>query len=98
MDYGNLKSENSQDYAQRPQQNCTFMNSATVHTLLPRHKDSTLFFTFSKQLVFLTTLLRIYLSAETGAGRARHRSFGLSLGKTSMIITTDDFCVSISLI
>jgi hypothetical protein len=29
---GNLKSENSQDYAQKPQQNCTFMNSAPEHT------------------------------------------------------------------
>ncbi len=28
--YGNLKSENSQDYAQKPQRNCTFMNSAPV--------------------------------------------------------------------
>ncbi len=27
--YGNLKSENSQDYAQKPQRNCTFMNSAS---------------------------------------------------------------------
>ncbi len=27
--YRNLKSENSQDYAQKPQQNCTFMNSAS---------------------------------------------------------------------
>jgi hypothetical protein len=26
--YENLKSENSQDYAQKPQRNCTFMNSA----------------------------------------------------------------------
>jgi hypothetical protein len=26
--YKNLKSENSQDYAQKPQQNCAFMNSA----------------------------------------------------------------------
>jgi hypothetical protein len=26
--YRNLKSENSQDYAQKPQRNCTFMNSA----------------------------------------------------------------------
>ncbi len=25
--FGNLKSDNSQDYAQKPQQNCTFMNS-----------------------------------------------------------------------
>jgi hypothetical protein len=25
----NLKSENSQDYAQKPQLNCTFMNSAS---------------------------------------------------------------------
>jgi hypothetical protein len=31
--YRNLKSENSQDYAQEPQQNCTFMNSARVQTL-----------------------------------------------------------------
>jgi hypothetical protein len=27
--YGNFKSENSQGYAQKPQQNCTFMNSAS---------------------------------------------------------------------
>jgi hypothetical protein len=27
--YKNLKSENSQDYAQKPQRNCTFMNSAS---------------------------------------------------------------------
>jgi hypothetical protein len=27
--YGNLKSEYSQDYAQKHQQNCTFMNSAS---------------------------------------------------------------------
>jgi hypothetical protein len=27
--YGNLKSENSQDYAQKSQRNCTFMNSAS---------------------------------------------------------------------
>ncbi len=28
--YRNLKSENSEDYAQKPQQNCTLMNSASV--------------------------------------------------------------------
>jgi hypothetical protein len=28
--YGNIKSENSQDNAQKPQRNCTFMNSASV--------------------------------------------------------------------
>jgi hypothetical protein len=27
--YGNLKSENSQDYVQKPQRNCMFMNSAS---------------------------------------------------------------------
>jgi hypothetical protein len=27
--YGNLKSENSQEYGQKPQQNCTLMNSAS---------------------------------------------------------------------
>jgi hypothetical protein len=27
--YGNLKSENSQDYTQKPQRNCTFMNSTS---------------------------------------------------------------------
>ncbi len=33
--YGNLKSENSQDYAQKPQRNCMFMNSASVqHNIL----------------------------------------------------------------
>jgi hypothetical protein len=29
--YENLKSQNSQDYAQKPQQNCAFMNSASGH-------------------------------------------------------------------
>jgi hypothetical protein len=29
--YGNLKSEISQDYIQKPQRNCTFMNSASVY-------------------------------------------------------------------
>ncbi len=29
--YGYLKSENSQDYAQEPRRNCTFMNSASRH-------------------------------------------------------------------
>jgi hypothetical protein len=28
--YGNVKSENSQDYVQKPQQNCNFLNSASV--------------------------------------------------------------------
>ncbi len=28
--YGNIKSENSEDYAQKPQRNCTFMNSAST--------------------------------------------------------------------
>ncbi len=32
MVYGNLKSENSQDYAQKPQRNCTFMNSSSGKT------------------------------------------------------------------
>ncbi len=31
--YRNLKSEKSQDYAQKPQQNCTFMNSASRKVL-----------------------------------------------------------------
>ncbi len=31
--YRNLKSENSQDYVQKPQRNCTFMNSASVYLL-----------------------------------------------------------------
>jgi hypothetical protein len=33
--HGNLKTENSQDYAQKPQQNCTFMNSASVLRYTP---------------------------------------------------------------
>ncbi len=32
--YGNLKSENSQNYAQKSQRNCTFMNSASVLWLI----------------------------------------------------------------
>jgi hypothetical protein len=33
--YINLKSENSQDYAQKPQRICMFMNSASGRILLP---------------------------------------------------------------
>ncbi len=33
--YGNLKSENSQDYAQQPRRNCMFMNSASEVTRRP---------------------------------------------------------------
>jgi hypothetical protein len=29
IEYGNLKYENPQEYAQKPQRNCTFMNSAS---------------------------------------------------------------------
>jgi hypothetical protein len=32
--YRNLKSEKSQDYAQKPQRNCMFMNSALVSMCL----------------------------------------------------------------
>jgi hypothetical protein len=31
--YGILKSDNSQDYGQKPQRHCTFMNSASEHSL-----------------------------------------------------------------
>jgi hypothetical protein len=31
--YGNLKYENTQDYAQKPQRNCTFMNSASAERM-----------------------------------------------------------------
>ncbi len=34
--YRNLKSENSQDYAQKPQQNCMFMNTASVQESIAR--------------------------------------------------------------
>jgi hypothetical protein len=33
-EFGNLKSENSQDYAQKPQRNYTFMNSTSVESAL----------------------------------------------------------------
>jgi hypothetical protein len=37
--YINLKSENSQDYAQKPQRNCMFMNSASVvNTIRLKHR------------------------------------------------------------
>ncbi len=36
--YGNLKSENSQDYAQKPQRNCTLMNSVSVAFASAIHK------------------------------------------------------------
>jgi hypothetical protein len=37
---GNLKSENSQDNAQKPQRNCTFMNLASGHFIFLFGKDS----------------------------------------------------------
>ncbi len=39
IEYGNLKSENSQDNAQKPQRNRTFMNFASGITLLLTLKD-----------------------------------------------------------
>ncbi len=38
--YRNLKCENSQNYAQKPQRNCTFMNSASALVLLNFHKQN----------------------------------------------------------
>ncbi len=35
LSYRNLTSENFQDYAQNSQCNCTFMNSASEHRVLP---------------------------------------------------------------
>jgi hypothetical protein len=32
--YRNLKSDNAQDYTQKPQRNCTFVDSASVHCSL----------------------------------------------------------------
>ncbi len=37
---GNLKSESSQDYAQKPQRNCTFMNSGSGRFFSDRLKES----------------------------------------------------------
>ncbi len=31
--FGNIKSENSQDYAQKPQRNCTSMNSVQINCI-----------------------------------------------------------------
>jgi hypothetical protein len=38
--YGNLKYENSQDYDQKSQRNCTFMNSASVQCKYMRTQNS----------------------------------------------------------
>jgi hypothetical protein len=37
--YRNLNSESSQEYAQKPQRNCTFMNSAYVLSFLEEQKN-----------------------------------------------------------
>jgi hypothetical protein len=47
--YRNLKSENSQDYAQKPQQNCTIMNSASGHIL----KDDVNGFSYTSIICFM---------------------------------------------
>jgi hypothetical protein len=39
--YRNLKSENSQDYAQKPQGNCTFLKLASVQKGLTLRQDPT---------------------------------------------------------
>ncbi len=38
--YRSLKCENSQNYAQKPQRSCTFMNSASALVLLNFHKQN----------------------------------------------------------
>jgi hypothetical protein len=46
IEYGNLKSANSQDYAQKPQRICKFMNSASGQLTMSN---------FSRQLQLLRT-------------------------------------------
>ncbi len=54
VNIGNPKSENSQDYAQKPQQNGTFMNSASGH----------------RGLLSTRTLSRLSSNEVTSAGTA----------------------------
>ncbi len=56
--YGNLKSENSQNYAQKPQRNCTFMNSVSVLSLILCGRDERI--DSAKNVTFLSK--RMYWS------------------------------------
>jgi hypothetical protein len=63
--YGKLKSKISQDYAQKPKRNCTFMNSATgqAFNLFPL-----CWLTYSRKF-FLCVFFRRYLSQVSVAFR-----------------------------
>jgi hypothetical protein len=53
--YGNLKSENSKDYAQKPQRNCTFMNSPSGQT--------SIFFVFHSEYLTFTSVCYVLSTA-----------------------------------
>jgi hypothetical protein len=59
----NLKSENSQDYAQNPQRNCTFMNSASD----PHHC------LYHQKLRSICTRIGVVYSTPGGATKRRFR-------------------------
>ncbi len=65
--YRNLKSENSQDYAQKPQQNCTFINWLQEYLLRQEvgFPDGTTFFsqkTIGKTLTIVSLYVLVYVS------------------------------------
>jgi hypothetical protein len=53
--YRNIKSDNSQDYAQKPQQNCTFMNSASERKQGPEP------YACLERLIYIFFVLSIFL-------------------------------------
>jgi hypothetical protein len=62
--YGNLKSENSDDYAQKPQRSCTFMNSASVHAPSytshgKRNKNQTVQYILERSIGYVVFVLLI---------------------------------------
>jgi hypothetical protein len=60
--YGNLKSANSQDYAQKPQRNCTFMNSPSGKDNFEIMLKSWIFETYSKcKYLYIALTVHAYI-------------------------------------
>ncbi len=68
--FWNLKSENSQDYAQKPQRNCTFMNSASGYMRLRHWLSDAL----TTRLDLIHTSAYLYLDARDAISKALYSS------------------------
>ncbi len=63
--YRNLKSENSQDYAQKPERNCTFMNSASFVIILFLEMKFTSYIIIPSILIINSSVICRFSSVST---------------------------------